>query len=164
MDDGTGQPDPRYRVWVGWDGSNFSQSTNSPGLYSGCSGVYGADDVRCNVWDPGDITLPTLTGNMSTYNVEMESWEEDEGIACCVNDNCNKNSSGVGGFPCFGICPNLDDTRCGRLRIGDISYVAMLLVQTILLTATLLQDHFYPCTIDVATIMVQVMVLNQLSA
>ena len=98
---GTGQPDPRYRVWVGWDGSNFSQSTNSPGLYSGCSGVYGADDVRCNVWDPGDITLPTLTGNMSTYNVEMESWEEDEGIACCVNDNCNKNSSGVGGFPCF---------------------------------------------------------------
>ena len=117
---GTGQPDPRYRVWVGWDGSNFSQSTNSPGLYSGCSGVYGADDVRCNVWDPGDITLPTLTGNMSTYNVEMESWEEDEGILCCVNDNCNKNLSGTGGL-CFGICPNLDDTRCGRLRIGDIS-------------------------------------------
>lgn len=105
-------PDPRYKVWVGWDGANFSQSTNNPGLYCGASDyTYGADSEDCSTWNPGDITLPTLTGNMTTYNVEMQSWEEDG----CFS-NCTPNTCGV--FDNFG---NSDDTRCGRLRIGDIS-------------------------------------------
>jgi hypothetical protein len=81
-------------------------------LYCGASDyTYGADSEDCSSWNPGDITLPTLTGNMSTYNVDMQSWEEDG----CFS-NCTPNTCGV--FDNFG---NSDDTRCGRLRIGDIS-------------------------------------------
>lgn len=104
------KPDPRYRVWVGYNGGNFLNYTSNPGLYSGCGNTYGADEVDCSVWNPGVITGPTLTGNATSLNVEMESWEED---GC--GSNCDKNTCGV-----FG---NDDDTRCGQLRIGDISFL-----------------------------------------
>ncbi len=119
-------PDPRYKVWVGYNGGTFSQSTNGPGLYSGCGSgnyTYGADGMACNTWNPGTITGPSFSNVAATsINVDMQSWEEDEAVACCYNDVCNMNESGYGGFPCFGLCPNPDDTRCGRLRIGDIDF------------------------------------------
>jgi preprotein translocase subunit SecY len=34
---GSNFPDPRYKVWIGYNGTTFSQSTNGPGLYCGAS-------------------------------------------------------------------------------------------------------------------------------
>jgi hypothetical protein len=110
-------PDPRYKVWIGYNGTTFSQSTNGPGLYCGASDyTYGADGEDCSTWNPGLITGPTLTGNATILNVDMQSWEEDEsGTIGCSGDDCNANNSG---FP----CANNDDVRCDRLRIGDINF------------------------------------------
>jgi hypothetical protein len=109
--DGVGwnDPDPRYRVWVGFNGGSFSNYASSPGIYSGCSNTYGADGIPCSTWNPGVITGPTLTGAATTLNIDLESWEED---GC--SSNCDANTCGL-----FG---NDDDTRCGRLRIADIDF------------------------------------------
>ncbi|HUH75400.1 MAG TPA: T9SS type A sorting domain-containing protein [Chitinophagales bacterium] len=102
------KPDPRYRVWVGYNSSNFSQYTNGPGIYSGCNSqsTYGRDEATCTHWNPGIITGPILTGNATTLNVEMESWEEDDCGSQCTSDGCTFNS---------------DDVRCSRKSIGDIN-------------------------------------------
>lgn len=30
-------PEPRYKVWIGSNAANFSQVTNGPGIYPGCT-------------------------------------------------------------------------------------------------------------------------------
>lgn len=111
--DGAGgnQPDPRYKVWIGRNGGNFVQSTNGPGFFSGCGApeyTYGADAVYCSTWNPGIINAATFTNVvMSQINVDMQSWEEDGCSSECQANTCTFNS---------------DDTRCGRLRIGDIDF------------------------------------------
>jgi hypothetical protein len=111
------RPDPRYRVWVGFDGANFQQSTSGPGIFPGCGSphfTYGADGVHCTQWNPGSIPLPVLTGNATIYNVDMQSWEDDGCGSDCVADANSSNPFNA----CF---YNADDVRCGRLRIGDIN-------------------------------------------
>ena len=39
------QPDPRYKVWVGYNAGNFQSTTSGPGLYAGCAATYGGDAV-----------------------------------------------------------------------------------------------------------------------
>ena len=102
------QPDPRYKVWVGYNAGNFQSTTSGPGLYAGCSGTYGGDAVFCSTWNPGIINAASFTAQPITeINVDMESWEDD---GC--GSNCSANT-------CFF---NSDDTRCGRLRIGDVTF------------------------------------------
>jgi hypothetical protein len=111
--DGAGgdDPDPRYKVWIGRDGANFVQSTSGPGFFTGCGApeyTYGADAIPCNTWNPGTITAANFTNvSMSQINVDMQSWEEDGCGTECQPNSCTFNS---------------DDTRCGRLRIGDIDF------------------------------------------
>ena len=108
--DATGNfPDPRYKVWVGYNGANFNAVTNSPGLYiGGCASTYGADDVTCNTWNPGIINAAAINAQpMTSLNIDMQSWEEDGCGSDCDANTCTFNS---------------DDTRCGRLRIGDIDF------------------------------------------
>ena len=112
-DDATGNfPDPRYKVWVGYNGANFSNITAGPGLYvGGCANTYGADDANCSVWNPGVINAAQYSATaMNQINVDMQSWEEDGCGVDCEMESC--------GFPTF----NSDDSRCGRLRIGDIDF------------------------------------------
>ena len=79
------QPDPRYKVWVGYDNANFNTVSNPPGLYSGCGSTYGADAVVCNSWNPGVINAASFNAlPMTQLNIDMESWEED----ACGNDCC----------------------------------------------------------------------------
>ncbi len=102
------QPDPRYRVWIGYNSASFSQVTSAPGLYPGCGDTYGADAVNCSTWNPGIINAATFTAlPLSQINVDMESWEEDGCGSNCGSNTCTFND---------------DDTRCGRLRIGDINF------------------------------------------
>lgn len=107
--DGAGSdPDPRYMVWTGWNGANFVQSTAGPGIYSGCTGVYGQDEIACNTWNPGVITAASFTNQpMNQINIDMQSWEEDGCGSNCAANTCTFND---------------DDVRCGRLRIGDINF------------------------------------------
>ena len=101
-------PDPRYKVWVGYNSGNFQSVNSSPGLYSGCGSTYGADAVFCSFWNPGIINAATFTAQaLDEINIDMESWEDD---GC--GSNCNANTCWI----------NSDDTRCGRLRIGDINF------------------------------------------
>ncbi len=109
--DATGnQPDPRYRVWIGWDGANFVQSVGGI-QFGACSGlgVYGNDDQLCSFFNPGIFTAATFYNiPANQLNVDMHSWEEDGcGNTCTSDASCAFND---------------DDTRCGRLRIGDIDY------------------------------------------
>jgi gliding motility-associated-like protein len=111
--DATGNfPDPRYKVWVGHNGANFNAVTNGPGLYiGGCTSTYGADDVTCNTWNPGIINAASILAQpMNNLNIDMQSWEEDGCGSDCEPNTCTFNS---------------DDTRCGRLRIGDINFWAL---------------------------------------
>lgn len=110
--DGAGgnDPDPRYKVWIGRNGSNYVQSLNGPGFFSGCAsaGTYGADAIPCSFWNPGLITAAVFTNvNMSQINIDMESWEEDGCGSECEKESCFLNS---------------DDIRCGRLNIGNIDF------------------------------------------
>jgi hypothetical protein len=110
-DGGFNEPDPRYRVWIGTDNANFNGVTSAPGIYGGCTDTYGADATFCSTWNPGIINAANILAQpINQINVDMESWEDD---AC--GSNCSANTCG---FPTF----NSDDTRCGRLRIGDINF------------------------------------------
>jgi len=101
-------PDPRYKVWVGFNAGNFQNVNSAPGIYGGCSNTYGADAVFCSTWNPGIINAASFNAQqINEINIDMESWEDD---GC--GSNCNANT-------CFF---NSDDTRCGRLRIGDINF------------------------------------------
>jgi gliding motility-associated-like protein len=108
--DGAGgnNPDPRYKVWTGWNNANFSQVSGGPEI---CSGVYGVDDDGCSFFNPGIITaVPIVNQPMAPgtqINVDMQSWEDDN----CGN-NCDANTCTF----------NSDDVRCGRLRIGDVDF------------------------------------------
>ena len=105
------QPDPRYKVWIGYNAGNFTQITNGPGLFTGCAGTYGADAVFCSTWNPGLINALTISAQpLTQLNVDMESWEEDGCGSNCDGNSCTFNS---------------DDTRCGRLRIGDINFYTL---------------------------------------
>jgi len=102
------QPDPRYRVWMGYNAGNFSQITNAPGLYPGCANTYGADAVFCSTWNPGIINAITFNAQpLNQINVDLESWEEDGCGGDCTAGSCTFNS---------------DDIRCGRTRVGDIDF------------------------------------------
>lgn len=101
-------PDPRYKVWIGWNNGNFNQVTNGPGLVGGCPGTYGGDAVTCTFFNPGIINAATITAQpLNQLNIDMQSWEEDGCGSTCESNTCTFNS---------------DDTRCGRLRIGDINF------------------------------------------
>ncbi|MDB3904887.1 gliding motility-associated C-terminal domain-containing protein [Crocinitomicaceae bacterium] len=101
-------PDPRYKVWVGYNSGNFQNVNAGPGLYGGCANTYGGDAVFCSTWNPGLISAASFNAQqINEINVDMESWEDD---GC--GSNCNANT-------CFF---NSDDTRCGRLRIGDVNF------------------------------------------
>ncbi len=107
--DGAGgqDPDPRYKVWVGFNNGSFLQASGT-NEYAGCSGqgVFGGDNIVCSTYNPGIINAYTISNQLATQvNVDMESWEEDGCGSECTKDACTFNS---------------DDTRCGRLRIGDI--------------------------------------------
>lgn len=108
-DGGGPDPDPRYKVWIGYDGGSFSAVTGGS-QYLTCSGlgVYGADEAPCSVFNPGLFTAATFFNVPATQlNVDMQSWEDDDCGNLCTSD---------------GSCAfNNDDTRCGRLRIGDIN-------------------------------------------
>lgn len=111
--DGAGnEPDPRYKVWTGWNGGNFTQVIGGPGSYGACSGIYGGTDLTCSTFNVGNlIPCPSIVNQpmapASQINVDMESWEEDGCGSDCTAGTCTFNS---------------DDTRCGRLRIGDINF------------------------------------------
>lgn len=111
--DGAGnEPDPRFKVWTGWNNSNFTQVNSGAGLYTACSGIYGQDETPCSYFNVGNIINCTPIVNQpmapaSQINVDMQSWEEDGCGSECTSDNCTFNS---------------DDTRCGRLRIGDVNF------------------------------------------
>ena len=101
-------PDPRYKVWVGYNSGNFQNVNAGPGLYGGCGNTYGGDAVFCSTWNPGLINAASFNAQqINEINIDMESWEDD---GC--GSNCNANT-------CFF---NSDDTRCGRLRIGDVNF------------------------------------------
>ena len=101
-------PDPRFKVWVGYNSGNFQSVNSSPGLYSGCGNTYGGDAVFCSSWNPGIINAATFTAQaLDEINIDMESWEDD---GC--GGNCSANTCWI----------NSDDTRCGRLRIGDVNF------------------------------------------
>jgi gliding motility-associated-like protein len=108
--DGSGnEPDPRYKVWLGYNSSSFNQVT-AGSTYLTCAGqgIYGADEVLCSNFNPGIFTATTLLNvPANQINVDMESWEEDGCASECTKDACFINS---------------DDVRCGRLRIGDIDF------------------------------------------
>lgn len=107
-DAGGNSPDPRYKVWVGYNTANFGAIDNAPGLYPGCAATYGVDEVSCNVWNPGIINAASYTSlPLTQINIDMESWEEDGCGSNCESNTCTFNS---------------DDTRCGRTRIGDINF------------------------------------------
>lgn len=107
-DGGFSEPDPRYRVWMGYNGGSFSQITASPGIYPGCTDTYGADGDACSIWNPGIINAITFSAQPMNYiSVDMESWEDDACGSNCSANTCTFNS---------------DDTRCGRLRIGDVNF------------------------------------------
>src|SRR5690348_1252078 len=78
--DGAGNdPDPRYMVWIGWDGANFVQTTGGPQIPS-CAGlgVYGADQVVCSNYNPGVFSAGTFFNvPANNINVDMKSWEDD---------------------------------------------------------------------------------------
>jgi hypothetical protein len=114
---GSNFPDLRFKVWIGYNGTTFSQSTNGPGLYCGASDyTYGADAEDCSTWNPGEITGPAFSNVAATsVNVDMQSWEDDGCGSNCVPDGPSSNPFDA----CF---YNADDTRCGRLRIGDIDF------------------------------------------
>ena len=106
------EPDPRYRVWTGWNNGNFSQVTNGPGVMMNCSGIFGGDDLVCSYYNVGNIINCASIVNQpmapaSQINVDMESWEEDGCGNDCSSDGCTFNS---------------DDTQCGRTRIGDVDF------------------------------------------
>lgn len=110
--DAGGLPDPRYKVWVGYNSGSFLQVTG-PNEYAGClgSGVFGGDNISCSTFNPGLINAYTITNQpATTINVDMQSWEEDGCGSECTYD--------VG---CF---LNEDDNSCGRLRIGDFNVYA----------------------------------------
>ena len=101
-------PDPRYRVWVGFNAGNFQNVNSGPGIYGGCSNTYGADAVFCSSWNPGIINAASFNAQpINEINVDMESWEDDGCGSSCNANTCLFNS---------------DDSRCGRLRIGDINF------------------------------------------
>lgn len=124
---GSNFPDPRYKVWIGYNGTTFSQSTNGPGLYCGASDyTYGADAEDCSTWNPGEITGPAFSNVAATsVNVDMQSWEDDGCGSNCVPDGPSSNPLDA----CF---YNADDTRCGRLRIGAIFFSAIAVMPFIL--------------------------------
>ncbi|MEN9302935.1 MAG: hypothetical protein RL264_1364, partial [Bacteroidota bacterium] len=102
------QPDPRYKVWLGYNSGNFTQINVNQGLFPGCSNTYGADAVNCSFWNPGIINAITFQAlPMTSINVDLESWEEDGCGSNCDGTSCTFNS---------------DDVRCGRTRIGDINF------------------------------------------
>ncbi|MGB1518225.1 MAG: hypothetical protein ACPG8K_03910, partial [Crocinitomicaceae bacterium] len=102
------QPDPRYKVWVGYNNANFNALGTPPGLYSGCGNTYGADGISCSVWNPGIINAASYSAlPLTQINIDMQSWEEDGCGSNCDANTCTFNS---------------DDTRCGRLRIGDVDF------------------------------------------
>jgi gliding motility-associated-like protein len=102
------QPDPRYRIWMGYNAGNFSQITSSPGLYSGCTDTYGADAVFCSSWNPGIINAITFNAlPLNQINIDLETWEEDGCGSNCTSGTCTFNN---------------DDVRCGRTRVGDINF------------------------------------------
>ena len=101
-------PDPRYKVWVGYNAGNFQNVNSGPGLYGGCGNTYGGDAVFCSTWNPGLINAASFNAQqINEINIDMESWEDDGCGSNCDADICFFNS---------------DDTRCGRLRIGDVDF------------------------------------------
>ncbi len=117
------RPDPRYRLWLGYNSGNLTQVTTATGLYPGCGSpnyTYGADDVDCYDWNPGPIQLSSYLNRsgIGWLNISMQSWESD---GC--GSNCTQNTSGDIFDGCFW---NADDTRCGTgstgTNIGEIYY------------------------------------------
>jgi gliding motility-associated-like protein len=107
-DAGGNNPDPRYRVWIGSNNGNFTQSTNGPGIYPGCADTYGADEIPCSFWNPGLINAANIVGQpINQINVDLQSWEEDGCGSDCTPNTCTFNS---------------DDIRCPRTRVGDIDF------------------------------------------
>lgn len=101
------QPDPRWRIWGGYSGANFTQYT---GAVANCSGTtIERSGVSCGlVNDFSPFNIVNLTGTTATQvNAEMQCWEED---AC--SDNCSPNN-------CFF---NDDDIQSGQARIANINY------------------------------------------
>ncbi len=141
------EPDIRYKVWMGWNGGNFAQSTNGPGLFCGAANyTYGIDSKVCSEWNPGLITGPSFSNvAATTLNVDMQSWEEDESgtpnvwpFDQCPHDNCNPNNNTW--------CANNDDTRCGRLRIGDIGFSTYEPCSTVVYTGQFTSGSFLSMT------------------
>jgi gliding motility-associated-like protein len=101
-------PEPRYKVWIGSNAANFSQVTNGPGIYPGCTVTYGANEIPCSFWNPGLINAAQIVGQpINQINIDLESWEEDGCGSDCEANTCTFNS---------------DDVRCPRTRIGDINF------------------------------------------
>jgi gliding motility-associated-like protein len=90
-------PDPRYKVWIGYNGGNDIRVTGGNGQY--CNGVYGDDGVMCPNFNPGAIQAPLLNAiTANTLNLWMEAWEEDEGgNSLCPNNNCAANGCWING-------------------------------------------------------------------
>ncbi len=131
-DGGNSKPEPRYKIWAGYNGGNFVASSNGPGLLCGSPNwTYGGDELSCTIWNPGIITLPVFTQvSANTLSIRMQSWENDAGLLCCQNSNCIPNPEYYPGM-CradlilfsFDIpCVNPDDAMCGPETIGNIEY------------------------------------------
>lgn len=115
------RPDPRYKVWSGYNNSNFTISSSATGLISGCTNTYGANSDDCSLWNPGIINLPDKTNvNANTYSIRLQSWEEEYGHPLSCGSDCESDYCEV----CFIFCveTNSDDVRCGPNTVADISY------------------------------------------
>lgn len=107
-----GNPEPRWRVWGGYSGGNFTGPTCGGGNCCG-NGTIDGGTRSCGIWDIANFDLRNVNNtNATQMNVDLQSWEED---GC--HGNCDPNTCGV--FDNFG---NDDDCREGRERVLNINF------------------------------------------
>jgi len=105
------QPDPRWRLWGGHSGANYTQYT---GAVATCGGnTISRDSRACGLVN--DFT-PFLIANFTNIsatvvNADMECWEEDGCSGNCTPDNCS--------FPTF----NSDDIHSVRGNFANITFM-----------------------------------------
>ena len=76
-------PDPRYKVWVGYNSGNFQNVNAGPGLYGGCGNTYGGDAVFCSTWNPGLISAASFNAQqINEINHAKETFLAHQSFGC----------------------------------------------------------------------------------
>ncbi len=108
-DVGTGNPDPRWKLWWAYDAGTFTAFTAGADY---CSDVYGGNGFSCGLDNSYNLQTSEFNNTtISQFNLDMECWEED-GCGTGTQD-CSAGGNG--------LC-NADDIQTPRGRIADINY------------------------------------------